>query len=322
MILIAVSGFLSFLFSGIEAGFLALNPVRIRRLARSGNRAAQSLQNHLDDPDSFLWTVLIGNTIANLTFVAVVVYLVQIIIQLPVWLDVFFYVVTFFVFYTFLDLLPKMLVRRFPNRLTILLTYPFGLFFSILVPFAKMISTIKLNTPSERMATPDSRAPFRSRDELRRAMQESGGDLRSDERSLIERVLELQDQTVFSLMNPFDPELAVSPKHSLRAAMDLCKQRNRSRILVRETQHDQKTTQGVFYPKKALFSEADSEQTSVGQFTTPAFKLKQETPLDEALQQMKASGARLAVVVDPQEREIGVVSINDILRKIFTDLDL
>jgi len=64
-LVIGVSLILSFLFSGMEAGVLALNRLRIRQLMRSGNRRAQALHNYLERPENFLWTILIGNTLAK-----------------------------------------------------------------------------------------------------------------------------------------------------------------------------------------------------------------------------------------------------------------
>src|SRR3954464_10090711 len=57
---------LSFLFSGMESGVLALNRFRIRHLMRSGNKRAAVLNHYLDNPEDFLWTILVGNTVANI----------------------------------------------------------------------------------------------------------------------------------------------------------------------------------------------------------------------------------------------------------------
>src|ERR1700742_3938928 len=55
----------SFLFSGMEAGVFALNRVRVRRLARTGQKSAKLLNGFLEKPERFLWTILVGNTLAN-----------------------------------------------------------------------------------------------------------------------------------------------------------------------------------------------------------------------------------------------------------------
>src|ERR1700722_340047 len=68
---------LSFLFSGMEAGVLALSRLRIRQLMRAGNPNAEALVNYLASPANFLWTILVGNTVANFTTVTLVVVLLH-----------------------------------------------------------------------------------------------------------------------------------------------------------------------------------------------------------------------------------------------------
>src|SRR6266481_6448456 len=56
---------LSFLLSGMEAGVFALSRLRIRQQMRSGRPSAAVLHRYLEDPEDFLWTILVGNTVAN-----------------------------------------------------------------------------------------------------------------------------------------------------------------------------------------------------------------------------------------------------------------
>jgi len=76
----AVIGFclvLSFLFSGMEAGVLAMNQLRIRQLMRAGSVNAQVLNGYLERREDFLWTILIGNTLANFAAVGLLVLMLQ-----------------------------------------------------------------------------------------------------------------------------------------------------------------------------------------------------------------------------------------------------
>src|SRR3989441_8601590 len=56
---------LSFLLSGMEAGVFALSRLRIRQHMRAGRRSAKVLHDYLENPENFLWTILVGNTVAN-----------------------------------------------------------------------------------------------------------------------------------------------------------------------------------------------------------------------------------------------------------------
>src|SRR5213594_1879818 len=111
----------SFLMSGMEVGVFALSPLRIRQQMRAGNRRAQALYGYLENPEVFLWTILIGNTVANVTIVTIgFLGLHQLLEQwLPLFLLALVLAVT--VFYALCELLPKMLFRLYPTRLCLLL---------------------------------------------------------------------------------------------------------------------------------------------------------------------------------------------------------
>ena len=85
----------------MEAGVLALSRLRIRQLVRAGNWRAHVLHGFLEQPEDFLWTILVGNTLAN--FVAVGLIVVLLYRELgghPVWL-VLAFLVMLFLYYVF-----------------------------------------------------------------------------------------------------------------------------------------------------------------------------------------------------------------------------
>src|SRR6267142_6570692 len=64
-IVFAICLALSFLLSGMEAGVFALSRLRVRQQMRAGRRSAKVLHDFLENPENFLWTILVGNTVAN-----------------------------------------------------------------------------------------------------------------------------------------------------------------------------------------------------------------------------------------------------------------
>ncbi|MFT5605850.1 MAG: Mg2+/Co2+ transporter CorB, partial [Paracoccaceae bacterium] len=59
--LILLSGF----FSGSETGMMALNRYRLRHLAKTGHHGAIKATKLLDEPESLISTILIGNNLVN-----------------------------------------------------------------------------------------------------------------------------------------------------------------------------------------------------------------------------------------------------------------
>ena len=60
-ILILLSGF----FSGSETGMMALNRYRLRHLSKSGHNGARKASKLLEEPESLISTILIGNNLVN-----------------------------------------------------------------------------------------------------------------------------------------------------------------------------------------------------------------------------------------------------------------
>jgi CBS domain containing-hemolysin-like protein len=60
----------------------------------------------------------------------------------------------------------------------------------------------------------------------------------------------------------------------------------------------------------------------VGDFVRPALYVEEDLRLENALQRMQRSGQRLAVVLGRDRREIGIITLTDILRLIFGEVSL
>src|SRR5262252_4016256 len=109
----------------MEAGVFALSRIRIRQQMRAGRISARVLHGYLETPENFLWTILVGNTVANFFILGwILVLLVEWLHGEKLWFILAFSLVVL-LFYTFFDLLPKMLFHAYPNRLCMLLARPF-----------------------------------------------------------------------------------------------------------------------------------------------------------------------------------------------------
>src|SRR5438445_4288285 len=87
---------LSFVLSGMEAGVFALSRLRIRQLMRAGRSSAKVLHGYLENPENFLWTILVGNTVANFIILGLVVTeLQQVLKHHQVWFILIFSAIVF-----------------------------------------------------------------------------------------------------------------------------------------------------------------------------------------------------------------------------------
>lgn len=308
---------LSFLLSGMEAGVLALSRVRVRHRARQGDRAAALLQGHLDHPENFLWTILVGNTVVN--FVAVT----MLVVTLHAWLGasrLWFalgLLALALLLYTFLELLPKMLFRAYPNRLTLWAAAPFRfvhLAFAPLVALIEWLSGRLQRLTGVRVPRPPV---FGSREELRFVLEGSGSTLTSDERALINRVLDLQRHTAGSLALPMDRVVAVAEGASAEEIVRLCREHGIGRVPVWREENGRRRVAGIVSLNWLLFNADEAAGRAAREVMQPAVFVDADTPLDQVLERLRRAGRRAAIVIGRDGREAGLIGLRDILRHIF-----
>lgn len=320
--LFAICLALSFVLSGMEAGVFALSRLRIRQQMRAGRRSARVLHNYLENPENFLWTILVGNTVANFLILGwIVAVLHGLMPHHRVWFSVSFAALVF-LFYTFFDLLPKMLFRTYPNRLCIAVARPFRLIHFVLRPLVGLVEVT-----SDRMLRWTGGKAFTghlfgNREELRLLMQETAQAFSSEERMMINRVLDLQSLTVRQAMKPLEQTVTVATNMPVGEAMALCRENKFTRVPVLETRDGQKRIIGLLSFASLLYQPELDPKRPVGDYVKPALYLEESLRLEVALRRMQRGGQRLAIVLGRESREIGILSLQDVLRIIFGEVSL
>jgi CBS domain containing-hemolysin-like protein len=313
---------LSFLFSGMEAGVFALNQLRVRRLARTGQRSARLLRRFLENPERFLWTIMVGNTLANFLILGFLLAKIHewFLGDRPLIIAVF--VVAVFLFYTFFDLLPKMLFSSFPNQLCLSVAGIFRPVNFVLSPLVSVVEGVSQGILGVTGGQIYTGRLFGSRDEMRAVMRESAPALTGEEHAMVNRVLDLQNFTVRQITMPLDQIVTVQTQTPLGEALALARAKRFSRLPVWETRDGKKRIGGLVMPGPLLFRDDLDLQKPVAAYMTPALFFGEDTRLEVALRRMQRAGERLAVVLARDGQELGIVSLEDILKVIFGEMKL
>jgi CBS domain containing-hemolysin-like protein len=163
---------------------------------------------------------------------------------------------------------------------------------------------------------------FGNREELRFIMQESGQGLSREERTMINRVLDLQNLTAGHIMIPMGKVVTVTAETSIGEVLKLAREQNVSRLPVWKQEGQRRRIVGLATLRTLLYSGQVDLNRSVGDYVNPALYLNDDTRLEVALRQMQRAGQRLAIVLGPHRLEVGVLSLQDILRVIFGEVSL
>jgi putative hemolysin len=289
---------------------------------RKGNARARALHGYLDKPEDFVWTILVGNTLVNLAIVSVgVLWLYEAWPGRPGWILAALSGGVL-VFYAVCELFPKMLFRTYPNRLCLMLAPAFGLLHAGLRPLVALMAWLArglLRWTGGRRFTGHL---FGNREELRQVMQESSASLTTEERRMISRVLDLQNLTVGQVLTPMSMAASIAAQAPISEAIAVARERGFNRLPVWRADGPGRRVVGLLNVGALLFLEHLDTTRAAGDFVQPAVYLDADLRLERALGQLQGTGQRLAVVLGPDRTEIGLVSLQDILKVVFGEVRL
>jgi len=312
----------SFFFSGMEAGVFALSRLRIRQQMRAGRPSAKVLHGFLENPENFLWTIVVGNTLANFAILGWLFAILHAHLGLRrAWFALVF-IALVFLFYAFFDLLPKMLFRLYPNRLCLALARPFRVMHLALRPLVAVVewcSRLLLRWTGGKAFMGHL---FGNREELRLAMQESAQVFSSEERAMINRVLDLQSLTVGQITVPLAQAVTVNAQAPVREVLELARAHQRTRLPVWETREGRRRIVGLVTLNTVLYQPNLDPARPVADHVKPALFLDGDLRLEVALRRLQRGGQRLAVVLGRDRNEVGIISLEDILKTIFGEVKL
>ena len=307
----------SFFLSGMETSVLSLNRLRLRQWLREGRPRARVLLGYLDRPENFLWTTLVGNTIANFAAVAIVVTDLHGYCGEEPWLFWILFSSFVLALYLLCELLPKQLFRLAPDRLASRLVVWFQVAHVVLSPLVSVVESFAAGLLRWTGGLPLTTRVFGNREELRAVMVESGAALNPTERTLIGRVFDLQTRTVGQLARPLNKFDTVEATTSVAELIERFQAGAHTRLPVWSHSGLDRRIIGVVSLRHVIYSEPRPEVRTAADLLRPAVYFDESTRLEDALRRMQRNAEHLAIVVDSNRREWGVITLGDILDTLF-----
>ncbi len=139
---------------------------------------------------------------------------------------------------------------------------------------------------------------------------------------MINRVLDLQTLTVRQAMKPLEQAVTVTTSTTMLEALALCRERQLTRLPVWDRTEGQGRIVGVITFNTLLYQQELNSSLTAGDYVKPALFLDEDLRLEVALRRMQRSGQRLAIVLGRERREIGVITLQDVLKIIFGEVSL
>ena len=317
-VIVGVAG--SAFFAGAETGLISLNRVRLRHEVERQNRRALILNGFVENTERLLGTTLLGNSLAN---VLVGVYAsvlavhffgrgrVEVTLAATILASALLLVVG--------EIAPKTLFRRYPHRLCMTMADALNATAWLLAPFVGVLGFIMRAVVRLGGKAEPPRSFFVNREELKYLAKEgeAGGALTSEEREMIDGVFDFPYKTVHDVMVPLARAVTVRSDTSLTELFQTSQRSGFARFPV----SDGDRIIGIVNIYEILFDDTGRDRQTAGQLMQkPQFVLSTER-VNRVLPVLRAGRRPISIVIDPQGKHVGLLTIEDIVEEIVGDVE-
>ena len=310
-------------FSGAETAVISASKLHLKYLAKRGNKKAIIVSHLIQKPDKFLRVVLIGTNIA-----IIVSSTVSSSLAMHIWGDrgvTISILLTTLIILIFCEIIPKTIAQNNPQKISLKAAYCLKITSYILFPlevFFSWVSNFIIRLITGKKYIPLN-AFFTKKDlKLIFEVGEKEGVLEKKEKSMIERILNLNDIFVKDVMIPQNYMVAVEENTSLEKAVKLMNKEGLSRIPVYEDNINNIT--GFIYAKDFLIGDLEkklSKNINLLGLIHPPYLVSENKRVTTLLKEFQRKKIHIAVVIDKDKKISGVVTIEDLLEEIFGEIE-
>jgi len=309
---------LSALFSGSETALFSLDKMRLNTLSQRHPHLSRPVLKMLQSPNETLTTILLGNTIVNIAAALCAGILAERYIQhSPVLSFIIGAVAVAIVILIVGEITPKTIGISHAESFALLVGFPLLFWHYLIVPFRELIHIFTDSVLKILHVEPALQTATLSEEEIKilLATSEVTNILPEDEQEMIEGVLELGDTIVEEVMTP-RMEIEAYPidldRTKLLAAL---KEGNHNRVIIYKNQID--NVVGVLHAKD-LFLNPDKPLEEL--LREPVIAPPTQ-PLIALLRDFQQHHSHLSIVVDEYGGIAGVVTLQDVLEEIVSELE-
>ncbi len=301
---------LSAFFSGSETALISAGRVKLSHRVASGDRRAGRALRLIRQPAELLAVILVGNNLVNVMAAALATTLIG-----PVYATLGLTLVLL----VFAEITPKTLAAAQPERYAGWVAWPVQLFGYLFRPVVWVTGAITdaLLWPFLRGRRKHERRL--SRQELLMAIRlgASDGELEPGETRMTQEVLALKDKPVSKIMIPLEEVDAIPDSASFADVVAEFMRTGNTRYPVYRGVKSEMI--GMLLVKDFLVHD-EGMQENWRQYVRPLFRVKADLEADELLRDMQIQHSHMAAVEDEAGREIGIVTMEDVLEEIVGEI--
>ncbi len=321
--LLILSGF----FSSSEVSFFSLNKVMLRRKKLRNSPKFKYIVNLLKTPASFLKTVLIGNEFINSAISVVSASICYSLLHNSSVIDdkllpIVAVSITLPMLLLFGEILPKTIAVKFPEKVSFFNSYPLYMFSKIITParfILGKISMVFISLFVKDISKQPSGALKIDEDTFKSIVDISSrdGTIEQDERDLIHRVFQLDDIDISKIMTKRENISALPKTCSIEEIFKVIKEEKFSRYPVFDGTIDNIIG---FIHVKDLLKIKDRKKVTMKAILRRVVFVEKGRNAFSVFFQFQRNKNHLGIIVDDQEKTLGLVTLEDILEELFGEI--
>ncbi len=321
LIIMVVALILCSVASAAETAFTAISRIKLKNLLEEGDRVAIKIENMLAEPNIFLSTILVINSIAVIVASSMATALALRFTQS--FGELLSSVVISLVVLIFCEITPKTAAVQNPLRWARALVGPVRFAAWLLRPLVLSLNVITSVFVRMMGGQIKHRGPFVTEEELRLMVTvgEEEGVLEEEETEMIHSIFEFADTTVREVMVPRIDMVTLSSNATVTQAVDLALQGGFSRIPVYEDSIGIDEVIGILYTKDMLRQLREGHDAyPIRNLLRSAYYVPETKKLDDLLREIRQNRTHMAIVVDEYGSVTGLATIEDLMEEIVGDI--
>jgi CBS domain containing-hemolysin-like protein len=307
--------------SAAETAFTSISRIKLKNLVEEGDKKAAEIEHLLSEPNKFLSTILVVNSVA--VIIASSLATILALRFSSTYGELLSSIVISLVVLIFCEITPKTAAVQNPLRWARVLINPLRGTAWLLQPVVITLSVITTFLVRLLGGQVKHHGPFVTEEELRLLVTvgEEEGVLEEDETDMIHSIFEFADTTVREVMVPRIDMVTLDSNATVTQAVDLALQGGFSRIPVYEESIGIDEIIGVLYTKDMLKQLREGHNTfPIRDLVRPAYFVPESKKLDDLLREIRQRRIHMVMVVDEYGSVAGLVTIEDLVEEIVGDI--
>lgn len=321
-IIIAVLIVLHFFFSGAETSFACCNKFKMQVKADEGSKTAKTLLKIIDKYDRALTIILIGNNI-----VAIAIGTISTILFLSYFgstgleestISLLASIIMTFVVYIIGDTLPKTIARAIPDTFSLICAYPTYALMIILFPITIAFEGLSIGLSKLfRLKEEEDFTEEDLIDEIEKASEEDMID--EEQAEIVQSTMDYLDTNVKEVLTPRSAIFALNIRDLTHDSLQkIISESNYSRIPVYDKVFD--NVIGILNVKIYFEEWSKDPHISIRSILQKPYFVNTKIMIDDLFHGFRKHRTHIALVRDNHNAIIGMVTMEDILEEIVSDI--